>query len=104
MDGTLNLKRLLLAENRLESIPKFSSHYLINLHHIDVSLNNIEYIDPQLLWNVPNLQVLNLADNAIQTLPKHFFDYSKRLKSLILNGNPLNCDCRYSIDSFLLHN
>ncbi|VBB33328.1 unnamed protein product, partial [Acanthocheilonema viteae] len=42
-----------------------------------------------------NTTVLNLADNAIQILPEHFFDYSKRLKTLILNGNPLNCDCRW---------
>ncbi|KAL3985804.1 Immunoglobulin I-set domain family protein [Acanthocheilonema viteae] len=95
LDGNLNLKRLLLAKNRLKSIPKFSSHHLINLYHIDLSLNSIDYIDRQLLWNIPNLQVLNLADNAIQILPEHFFDYSKRLKTLILNGNPLNCDCRW---------
>ncbi|EFO27644.2 hypothetical protein LOAG_00844 [Loa loa] len=95
LDGTLKLRKLLLTGNRLESIPMFSSRYLTNLHHIDLSINSISYIEQQLLWNVPNLQVLNLADNAIQTLPKHFFDYSKRLKTLILSDNPLNCDCRW---------
>ncbi|CAG9533092.1 unnamed protein product [Cercopithifilaria johnstoni] len=95
LDGTSNLRKLLLVGNRLKSIPKFSSHHLINLYHIDLSLNNINYIDQQLLWNIPNLQVLNLADNAIQTLPERFFDHSTRLKTLILNGNPLNCDCRW---------
>uniref|UniRef100_A0A8R1Y256 Peroxidase n=1 Tax=Onchocerca volvulus TaxID=6282 RepID=A0A8R1Y256_ONCVO len=94
-DETVKLRKLLLARNRLESIPKFSSRYLTNLHHVDLSINSINYIDHQLLWNMPNIQLLNLADNAIQTLPEHIFDYSKRLKTLILNGNPLNCDCRW---------
>ncbi|VDO30637.1 unnamed protein product [Onchocerca flexuosa] len=94
-DETLKLRKLLLARNRLESIPKFSSRHLTNLHHIDLSINRITYIDHQLLWNMPNLQLLNLADNVIQTLPEHIFDHSKRLKTLILNSNPLNCDCRW---------
>ncbi|VDO24035.1 unnamed protein product [Brugia timori] len=85
LDRNLKLRKLLLAGNRLKSIPKFSSHHLTNLQHIDLSINNIGFMEQQPLWNVPNLQVLNLADNVIQTLSQHFFDYSKKLKTLILS-------------------
>lgn len=102
LDRNLKLRKLLLAGNRLKSIPKFSSHHLTNLQHIDLSINNIGFMEQQPLWNVPNLQVLNLADNVIQTLSQHFFDYSKKLKTLILSGNPLNCDCRYRLLHFCL--
>ncbi|MCP9264611.1 Peroxidasin [Dirofilaria immitis] len=95
LDGNLKLRKLWLSRNRLESIPKFSSHHLIDLHYVDLSFNGINYIEQELLWNIPNLRVLNLANNAIQILPEHIFDYSKKLKTIILNSNPLNCDCRW---------
>lgn len=91
----LKLTKLLLAGNRLKSIPMFSSRPLINLRYMDLSTNNIDHASLQLLWNFPNLQVLNLADNSIQTLSGHLFNLSTRLETLVLNGNPLNCDCRY---------
>lgn len=83
----VNLTELNLSHNRLTQVSKLNFEHLEKL---DLSYNRIT---SGKLSKVPkNVVHLNLMHNEITYLPVDFMKL-KKLRSLELNGNPLNCTC-----------
>lgn len=68
--GTLrNLRCLTLYDNKLTSLPSPLQH-LTNLESIDASSNALEFIAADAFCGLTALTSLNLADNALSSLPR----------------------------------
>ena len=101
-----SLKRLDISGcSKLISIEAKAFHGLKDLKHAYINLNrglnfiHREAFDP----SMTNLNSLNLADNALPSLPSTLVPWSK-LKALDLRGNPWNCQaCELSFLPKVLH-
>lgn len=83
----VNLTELNLSHNRLTQVHKLHFEHLETL---DLSHNRIT--SGKLSKLPKNVIHLNLSDNAITHVPSDFMKL-KKLRSLELSGNPLNCTC-----------
>ena len=85
-----NLTELLLACNRLTSVPNDVLEGMKLLQHLDLSKNRIADIDKISFENLPNLIRLNLAGNQLEKIVNsRIFDSLKALAYLDLSFNKL---------------
>jgi len=117
LHGTKILRRLNLASNRISDIRPFVIGNLSSLVALDLSNNNIGYLDAKGLRPPLNLEELNLSGNRLrkfpmEILPKaplglinlmenhlpHFDpEFIPKIQNgsrVLLNKNPMACDCR----------
>ena len=88
-----HLKHLDLSKNHITFIEKEDTILIYNLTYLDLSNNKLTSIGN--LQYFRNLQILNLENNQIVTVPKSILSKSKlqHLHILNLSQNPLVCDC-----------
>uniref|UniRef100_A0A8D8TJI2 Protein toll n=1 Tax=Cacopsylla melanoneura TaxID=428564 RepID=A0A8D8TJI2_9HEMI len=62
---------------------------------LDLSFNQIKHEKDVIIQNFPQLKVLNLTHNHLQSLSQKFINLvlSSKITSLFLSGNPWKCDC-----------
>ncbi|GFT80508.1 LRRCT domain-containing protein [Nephila pilipes] len=66
-----------------------------NIRFIYFNYNKIKVIPNDMFVEMPLLETLSLRENEIVTLPAPAFDGTlSTIKYLLLEGNPLTCDCR----------
>lgn len=79
------LEELKLQENKLTEL--FNNKINVeNLKILNISGNQIESF-PNILMN--NLEVLDLSQNLLSTTPKNMSNLMPKLKTLIMDGNPI---------------
>lgn len=64
------------------------------LRTIDLHNCEIASIDETSFSNVDLLEYLNLKQNSLNSLPGNVFTHMKNLKTLLIDDNPWNCDCK----------
>lgn len=82
----LNLDRSFLNE-----VPSFATKpNLKSMKHLMLSTNQITKIDrPNMFVNLDNLEIINLAENAIESINANVFQPLKKLKMIVLRNNKL---------------
>lgn len=70
-------------------IRRQSVKHLEHLNTISVGSNNMEVLDKDCLWDLPNLTSLMVIDNKLKTLHARTFEKSEILTRLVLNKNKL---------------
>ena len=105
---------LYMYQNNLQSMCSVHT-YLRNLEVLDLSLNKIDNICPEILSNLENVKELNLTRNQLQQIPEELalmkkltkLDLSNnlleelpksiqnmtKLKDIVISGNKFRCDC-----------
>jgi Leucine rich repeat len=61
---------------------------------LDLHSCQIAKIDATVFSNLDLLETLDLKKNLLENLPHNIFSHMKNLKTLFLEENPWNCDCR----------
>lgn len=92
--GNDRLRILYLYSNPIKILIADQFPVLTYLRTIDLHNCEIASIDETSFSNVDSLEYLNLKQNALQTLPGSVFNHMKNLKTLLVDENPWNCDCK----------
>ena len=75
----LNLKRL-----RRSNFKNFE-----NLVHVHIFGNDIETLDEDILWDLPNLYFFEVIENNLKTIPERLFEKNTKLTRVHLQSNKL---------------
>ena len=90
---------IILSSNYIETLEEnaLDRPSLKHLKDLDLSDNNIHFIDVQAFRNVPSLQWLRLHNNNLKVLDLSVFDSIPSLVNhgLSLHENPWECDCAF---------
>ncbi|XP_076236814.1 toll-like receptor 7 [Calliopsis andreniformis] len=84
------LKTLDLGENRISDFHNGSFRNLHQLTGLRLIGNDIGNLSRGMLWDLPNLQILNLARNKVQHVEILAFERNERLEAIRLDGNFLS--------------
>ncbi|XP_057705628.1 leucine-rich repeat and immunoglobulin-like domain-containing nogo receptor-interacting protein 2 [Corythoichthys intestinalis] len=114
----LNLTTLSVTNTNLSSFPYQALKHLPYLTHLNLSYNRIRHIEggmlmdlvrlrefhlvgsqltaiePYAFQGLRGLKVLNVSHNRLDTLEKGVFQSPEALEVLLIDNNPLVCDCR----------
>lgn len=94
----LQAKTLSLKNNRLHVVYQQIFADCENIEDIDLSGNQIGFIEDKAFANLPKLRKLNVANNYLITTTPYWFGsafYNETDLQLNLLGNNLSCDCQY---------
>ena len=92
--GNDRLRILYLYSNPIKILIADQFPVLPYLRTIDLHNCEIGSIDETSFSNVDLLEYLNLKQNSLHTLPGNVFTHMKNLKTLLIEDNPWNCDCK----------
>lgn len=92
--GNDRLRILLLYGNPIKKLLADQFPVLPYLRTIDLHSCDLSSIDETSFSNVDLLEYLDLKQNQLQNLPGNVFTHMKNLKTLLLDENPWNCDCK----------
>lgn len=114
----LNLTTLFITNTNLSTFPYLALKHLPYLTHLNLSYNRIRHIEAGMLMELVRLRelhivgaqlttieqyafqglrglrVLNISHNRLDTLEKGVFQSPEALAVLLIDNNPLVCDCR----------
>lgn len=91
---TKSSMRVRQALNGNQGLTKEVFKGLWQLRGLDLSCNSLLWLPKGLLDAVPRLTWLSLANNRMATLDRATFEPLVRLRQLLIEGNPWECDCR----------
>merc|ERR1711892_1568835 len=94
MRALVRLKLLDLSNNNIQYLEEESFPNLPKLTNLILNNNKIQCIQGGAFKRLPNLQLINLESNNIAGLDKSVFSSLVTISTLALGGNPLHCDCR----------
>ena len=92
--GLANLQKLVINSDFPNG--KFPAYFLnraSDLTTIDLKSSGLDFIHNNAFRKLRRLQILDLSDNKIKTLPAGIFDRLHLLEDVSLTDNPWNCDC-----------
>lgn len=72
--------------NKIKSIPEEVFYFLLYIGNINMSNNQLSEL-PQTIMIADNLDILNLQNNMLYSVP-HELSLCLKLKSLLVSGNP----------------
>lgn len=92
---TIEFTSINFSNSNIQSLSSntFTGYY--KLKFLDLSDNFIEELDARIFIDLENMEVLNLRDNLLQTIPENLFETqlkSGQLKTLDLSGNDWKCN------------
>ncbi|KAK4316412.1 hypothetical protein Pmani_012428 [Petrolisthes manimaculis] len=95
LSSQTNLVDLRLGDNQITSMPSALTVFFPNMARLDLSHNNIDYVDQSDLSFTSESIALSLQNNKIKTLALGDPEATQSVKKveLRLSGNPLVCDC-----------
>lgn len=85
----VDLERIDVGALSIEEVSKYAFYKCTHLRAISMYRNNITSLDIKLLWNVVDLEVLQLTGNQLTYIHPKVFKNLKRLRELYLRNNPL---------------
>ncbi|XP_017883451.1 slit homolog 1 protein-like [Ceratina calcarata] len=74
---------------------------LSNLRRLILDRCGLVHVEPDIFRMLPRLEVLGLRDNDLDCLPIEDFEYLRTLKTVRIDGNPWDCECRARLDEYL---
>lgn len=91
----VNLEELSLEDNRITAVPQAFSSNFVNLTKLNLSHNDIEFVDANDLIFKSDEVALDLKYNKIRTINLQHIQNIAAYKAIDLSiaGNPLVCDC-----------
>lgn len=92
--GNERLRLLYLYGNPLRRLVANQFPPLPHLRTLDLHDCRLDYVASTAFKNVALVEFLSLKNNLLETLPADVFFHMKNLKTLTLDENPWNCDCR----------
>ncbi|XP_055713480.1 leucine-rich repeat-containing protein 24 [Phlebotomus papatasi] len=92
--GNDRLRLLYLYGNPLRRLVANQFPPLPHLRSLDLHDCRLDYVASTAFKNVALVEFLSLKNNLLETLPADVFFHMKNLKTLTLDENPWNCDCR----------
>ncbi|CRL02373.1 CLUMA_CG015355, isoform B [Clunio marinus] len=92
--GNDRLRILYLYSNPIKILIADQFPVLPYLRTIDLHNCEISSIDETSFSNIDLLEYLNLKQNSLRTLPGNVFTHMKNLKTLLIDDNPWQCDCK----------
>lgn len=84
-----DLEKIDVGALSIEEVSKNAFSKCIHLKSIAMYRNNISSLDIKLLWNVVDLEILQLTANQLTYIHPKVFKNLKRLRELYLRNNPL---------------
>ncbi|XP_068147240.1 uncharacterized protein Lrt isoform X2 [Drosophila tropicalis] len=91
--GLGSLDSLDLSYNGIVAISSASLQHLSRLTVLDLTHNFLRALTSDLIAPLPSLRELRLAGNDISIVAHNAMDGAKELQSLLMQENPLSCDC-----------
>ncbi|KAL4641855.1 leucine-rich repeat and immunoglobulin-like domain-containing nogo receptor-interacting protein 2 isoform X1 [Arapaima gigas] len=88
------LTHLNLSFSRIGLIAGGMLRDLVRLRELHIVGAQLAVIEPGAFQGLPVLQVLNISRNRLETLEREAFQAPESLEKLLIDGNPLVCDCR----------
>ena len=85
----INLTRLLLNNNQLESLSASIFDKLVNLQRLYLYSNQLKILPARIFDKLVNLQRLNLSNNQFGSLPENILDSLVDLERFWILANPL---------------
>lgn len=93
-NGNDRLRILYLSGNPLKKLLAHQFPVLPHLRSLDLHNCQLSSIDPAAFANLELLESVNLKNNLLESLSDHVFQYMRNLNTLLLEGNPWNCNCK----------
>eukprot|EP00064_Thunnus_orientalis_P000891 superscaffoldBa00000052_g892 len=87
----ISLRTLYMHNNRATIVVNTLDWTWHFLEKIDLSANEIEYIEPHVFESAPNLKVLMLDSNRLTSMDQRILDSWSSLDSITLAGNDWEC-------------
>ena len=85
-----SIQELNLYKKGISSLKPDDFQYMLSLKKLFLTDNDLQILPNQLLRHMPNLEVLSMSFNEIETLPQdQMFQHMSRLEVLALSGNLL---------------
>lgn len=91
--GLGSLETLDLSYNGIVAISSASLQHLTRLKTLDLTHNFLRALTSDLITPLPSLMELRLSGNDISIVAKHALDGARELRTLVMEENPLSCDC-----------
>ncbi|KAM5172676.1 leucine-rich repeat and immunoglobulin-like domain-containing nogo receptor-interacting protein 1 [Mantella aurantiaca] len=88
------LRFLNLSYNPISSVEGSMLHELLRLQEFHLVGGQLSVVEPYAFRGLNHLRVLNVSSNLLSTLEESSFHSVGNLETLILDRNPLACDCR----------
>ncbi|XP_078056100.1 leucine-rich repeat and immunoglobulin-like domain-containing nogo receptor-interacting protein 1 [Mustelus asterias] len=88
------LKFLNLSFNPIMTVQGHMMQELLRLQEIHLAGGQLLTIEPYAFRGLNHLRILNVSSNYLTTLEETVFHSVGNLETLILDNNPLACDCR----------
>ncbi|GIY60724.1 uncharacterized protein CDAR_403371 [Caerostris darwini] len=89
------LSKIAMDNCKLTEITRDIFPVPFNVQILHFNQNKLTAIPDDLFSNMPNLQTVGLKYNQISVIPESSFEGSfSKLQFLLLEGNPMICDCR----------
>lgn len=74
---------------------------LSNLRRLILDRCGLVHVEPDTFRMLPRLEVLGLRDNDLDCLPIEDLEYLRMLRTVRIDGNPWDCECRRRLDEYL---
>ncbi len=87
IEGLVQVRTLILSNNRLTMLPAKPFETLLHLKKLDLRINLLQSL-PETIFQHPQLQELNLRRNDLKNLPE-IIEENRRLEVLDLTGNQI---------------
>ncbi|XP_053573317.1 leucine-rich repeat and immunoglobulin-like domain-containing nogo receptor-interacting protein 1 [Bombina bombina] len=88
------LRFLNLSYNPITAVEGSMMHELLRLQEFHLVGGQLTVVEPYAFRGLNHLRVLNVSSNLLSTLEESSFHSVGNLETLILDRNPLACDCR----------
>ena len=92
----INLEKLNLAHNVIDTIPSNCFSDLKNLKYLDVSHNKIQTLKNSILPESGPLEFMGLNNNSLKMIHGNIVNDIKNVRNLDLTGNQFSCVCDLS--------
>ncbi|XP_064647510.1 carboxypeptidase N subunit 2-like [Lineus longissimus] len=88
--GLYNLRKLIIVDTNIKTLPADFVMPLIKLRHIDISRNKLgNLIDNTFFWSSKNITYLDMSRNELSNLPWGIFRHVPNIETLHLGENNL---------------
>ncbi|KAJ8020698.1 Leucine-rich repeat-containing protein 15 [Holothuria leucospilota] len=87
-----SIENLIISRTAMSSLPANAFDVMPRLRNLKITNCNLRTIHRDAFNNTPLLEIINLGDNLLSTLPDYVFG-GKTEASITLEGNPWKCDC-----------